>query len=289
MLSIVGKIFHNPLTKKILKILAVFTVIITVLAGILWFFLGEYFALWIVKDEVMGDGSYTFEIDCELNGNEDESLVFLEKMGITISTIHLSVDKKDDLYHGLLYVNDEDVPVIEFYEQDKEVKINISVIMRYVSWRMGDSIFSGLTSKLDVEKNIYVTDGAIEELLGKSEVKTDDFLQQFVGFNTDIKFKKVKDNPFASDKSRRGVAFEFDGGAKVTVAAKTSFLLWGKRSVYGNIQQRGLVNHFYMEYEEAELKDLEMPEEGVNALEVALAKKAVEYLYDKLLQYYNTR
>lgn len=231
--------------KKKKKIIIGIMVVIILLV----FFAGYKIAsLYIMKQEIMGSGKYDIRIRC----NVSDSIIYeyipmLEMAGIDVDEIVLLVQKDSSDYQGKLYVNGYDEPVVEFYESGEKVYINLSSIVRFIS-KQGENILSDkIVEILDFEKDYYITNDAVEELVGKS----DRTLGESIGKMIDIKF-----------------------------SYSLGILNTGKRNVKGTLETENGKIKFNISYKKNNKISLEKPRFAISKFDVIVARKVSEYIVE---------
>lgn len=231
--------------KKIRKILIGIGAAIILLV----FFAGYKIAsLYIIKQEIMGDGRYDIRIRCNVSdGIIHEYIPMLEIVGIDVDEIILLAQKDASEYKGELYVNGYDEPVVEFYESGEKVYINISSIVRFVS-KQGENILPDkIVEILDFEKDYYITNDAVEELVGKR----DRTLEESIGKMIDIKFRY-----------------------------SLGILNADKRNVKGTLEtDKGKIK-FNISYKENNKICLDKPNFAISKFDVIVARKVSEYIVE---------
>lgn len=231
--------------KKIRKILIGIGAAIILLV----FFAGYKIAsLYIIKQEIMGDGRYDIRIRCNVSdGIIYEYIPMLEIAGIDVDEIILLAQKDASEYKGELYVNGYDEPVVEFYESGEKVYINISSIVRFVS-KQGENILPDkIVEILDFEKDYYITNDAVEELVGKR----DRTLEESIGKMIDIKFRY-----------------------------SLGILNADKRNVKGTLEtDKGKIK-FNISYKENNKICLDKPNFAISKFDVIVARKVSEYIVE---------
>lgn len=229
--------------KKVKKIVAIILVIVLV---VLIFIGYKVVPLLIMKNEIAGSGSYSLEMNCKISDEIIfEYLPILEMTDIDVDNIKLKAQKDGNIYYGELYINEVNTPVLEFYEKEKAVYINISSIIKFIRIEGEDVLPEKILGLLDFEKDIYISGGAIEELVGES----DRSLEEFVGEMLDFKF----------DYSL-GI---FDGN---------------KRNINGNLQTSKGKIQFEVVYRKDKGIKLDTPDRVISKLDVIIIKQIVNML-----------
>ena len=233
----------------------------------------------IMKTEISGKGKYDITIKCDVEKSVDEYIPYLSFLGVDARDLKIDIEKDGDIYHGLCYVNNQDVPVLEFYQHGDKFLVNLSTIISYIGLASEGMLQDKLTSLMEINKDMFITTEALEELVGKKDEDVENSVIKLIDIKRIPKICLINDNKYLNDSVRVGVDCRINSFTNIRVTARPVFPC-GKRVAYGSLDGDTKIGDYCISYKKNSKIKLKMPDKEISKTEVIVEKQAAKVVLE---------
>lgn len=233
--------------------------------------------LYLMKKNMGAKGKCHFELRCNISEDINKYMPYMDYLGIKVEKITFKMDKDRHKYHGIVYINDSDRIALEFYRDNKETMINVSELVSYISYENKDILPDKLVEVAGVSKDIYMTTGAIGELVGdNSDISIEDEILKIVDIKGKPSLGIIKEHMFSDRTNMYGLKFNSGKSATIKLYSSIGIFNGGKHTIIGVRSNADNTDDFIIKYKSDRNLKVEMPKKSISKLDVIIAKKVFE-------------
>lgn len=266
--------------KRILLAAGVLLVIIVVVL------IMQYGQLFLVSNELNGEGSYELEVQyCLSDVNADDIGGLILETVLGQMSVTAKVVKNADLYRIRLFQADDTIPFLELYRSGEEVLINAGNTANWLLQSAKEETEAEWIKGVSEIGDFYVSTDTLREWLGTAEVGDTAWITQFIefppqGFPVLCQAPEGRKLSLEYQLIESYFRYETADNTEIIVSAYALPFSGEERQIYERVKQEdGTVYEILAKYTETDMA-LTMPEKTISAAESLFLKK----LFQKLLQ-----
>lgn len=262
---------------KIITLILIFIIVFIIVTYIA----NQILPLYLLKKNMGAKGKCHFELCCNISEDINKYMPYMDYLGIKVEKITFKMDKDGHKYHGIVYINDSDRIALEFYRDKKETMINVSELVSYISYENKDILPEKLVEAAEVSKDIYMTTGAIGELVGdNSDISIEDEILKIVDIKGKPSFGIIKEHMFSDSTNMPGLKFNSGKSATIKLHSSIGIFNGRKHTIIGVRSNEDNTDDFIIKYKSDRNLKVEMPKRSISKLDVIIAKK----LFEKIME-----
>lgn len=262
---------------KLITLILIFFIVFIIVTYIA----NQILPLYLLKKNMGAKGKCHFELRCNISEDINKYMPYMDYLGIKVEKITFKMDKDGHKYHGIVYINDSDRIALEFYRDEKETMINVSELVSYISYENKDILPEKLVEAAEVSKDIYMTTGAIGELVGdNSDISIEDEILKIVDIKGKPSFGIIKEHMFSDSTNMPGLTFKSGKSATIKLHSSIGIFNGGKHTIIGVRSNEDNTDDFIIKYKSDRNLKVEMPKRSISKLDVIIAKK----LFEKIME-----